>query len=285
LSRVVLTRLPGSAGSSILDASLSAGRCGSPLRGLGYVGVEARLAPHQQRVPYGLRRGRSARSCEDDRAEDGARYPREPGGPALRSRLRRAPGSGSVIGRGQPTLAAACAASRIGCRDDRRRRHDLGGGRARRPRTNGQRPVWRPRALSGWRGYRRSRSASEVSRVTGRHRERPRATTCRAGHYFRKRAGEYDDWWFRRGRYDHGPQTNARWFSDAAEADAALERFKPTGDVVEFACGTGLWTERLLGDVTSVTAIDGSPEMLESSRAVRIRRAWSRDTGADSARR
>ena len=65
------------------------------------------------------------------------------------------------------------------------------------------------------------------------------------------------------GRYDHGPETNARWFSDVAEAHAALDHFKPTGDVVEFACGTGLWTERLLGDVMSVTAIDGSQEMLE----------------------
>jgi demethylmenaquinone methyltransferase/2-methoxy-6-polyprenyl-1,4-benzoquinol methylase len=82
-------------------------------------------------------------------------------------------------------------------------------------------------------------------------------------HYYRERAGEYDDWWFRRGRYDHGPETNARWLLDVAEAHLALERFKPTGDVVELACGTGLWTERLLGDVTSVTAIDGSPEMLE----------------------
>ena len=36
-------------------------------------------------------------------------------------------------------------------------------------------------------------------------------------HYYRERAGEYDDWWFRRGRYDHGPETNARWFADAAE--------------------------------------------------------------------
>lgn len=82
-------------------------------------------------------------------------------------------------------------------------------------------------------------------------------------HYYRERAGEYDDWWFRRRRYDHGPETNARWFSDVAEAHAALDHFKPTGDVVELACGTGLWTERLLGDVTSVTAVDGSLEMLE----------------------
>lgn len=85
-------------------------------------------------------------------------------------------------------------------------------------------------------------------------------------HYYRERAGEYEDWWFRRGRHDHGPEANARWFSDAAEAHAALERFKPSGDVLELACGTGLWTERLLANTTSVTAVDGSPEMLELCR-------------------
>lgn len=86
-------------------------------------------------------------------------------------------------------------------------------------------------------------------------------------HYYRERAGEYEDWWFRRGRYDHGPETNARWLADAADAQAALERFDPTGDVLELACGTGLWTQRLVTYATGVTAIDGSPEMLELCRA------------------
>jgi len=85
--------------------------------------------------------------------------------------------------------------------------------------------------------------------------------------YYRERAGEYDDWWFRRGRYDHGPETNARWFADAAEVQDALERFDPAGDVLEFACGTGLWTQRLADHAAGVTAIDGSPEMLELCRA------------------
>ena len=85
--------------------------------------------------------------------------------------------------------------------------------------------------------------------------------------YYRARAGEYDDWWLRRGRYDHGPQVNARWFADAAEAEAALERFAPAGDIVELACGTGLWTERLLPHARSLTAIDASPEVLELARA------------------
>ena len=85
--------------------------------------------------------------------------------------------------------------------------------------------------------------------------------------YYRARAGEYDDWWLRRGRYDHGEETNARWFSDAAEVQAALDGFEPTGEVLELACGTGLWTERLVAHADRVTAVDGSPEMLELCRA------------------
>jgi ubiquinone/menaquinone biosynthesis C-methylase UbiE len=84
--------------------------------------------------------------------------------------------------------------------------------------------------------------------------------------YYRERAAEYDDWWFRRGRYDHGPEINARWFADAAEVAAALERFDPAGDVLELACGTGLWTERLAAYARSVTAVDSAPETLEINR-------------------
>jgi demethylmenaquinone methyltransferase/2-methoxy-6-polyprenyl-1,4-benzoquinol methylase len=86
-------------------------------------------------------------------------------------------------------------------------------------------------------------------------------------HYYRKRAGEYDDWWFRRGRYDHGPEVNSRWFADAGEVQSALERFRPTGEVLELACGTGLWTERLVAHADRVSAVDGSPEMLDLCRA------------------
>jgi ubiquinone/menaquinone biosynthesis C-methylase UbiE len=85
--------------------------------------------------------------------------------------------------------------------------------------------------------------------------------------YYRERAGEYDDWWLRRGRYDHGEATNTRWFSDAAEVQAALDRFEPIGAVLELACGTGLWTERLVSHAERVTAVDGSSEMLKLCRA------------------
>jgi ubiquinone/menaquinone biosynthesis C-methylase UbiE len=84
--------------------------------------------------------------------------------------------------------------------------------------------------------------------------------------YYRERAEEYDDWWFRRGRYDHGADANARWFADAAEVQAALERFEPVGEVLELACGTGLWTAHLASLGQHVTAVDASPEMLELNR-------------------
>jgi SAM-dependent methyltransferase len=98
--------------------------------------------------------------------------------------------------------------------------------------------------------------------------------------YYRKRAAEYDDWWFRRGRYNHGPEVNAEWFADAAEVQAALDRFKPAGVVLELACGTGLWTERLAPHAARVTAVDGSPEMLELCRA-RVRDPHVRYVHAD----
>jgi SAM-dependent methyltransferase len=85
--------------------------------------------------------------------------------------------------------------------------------------------------------------------------------------YYRERAGEYEDWWFRRGRYDHGPDANAAWFAEAAEVQADLERFEPAGRVLELACGTGLWTGRLAARGAHVTAIDASPEALEIARA------------------
>ena len=85
--------------------------------------------------------------------------------------------------------------------------------------------------------------------------------------YYRQRAPEYDDWWFRRGRYDRGAEGNARWFSEVAEVEAALERFRPTGDVLELACGTGLWTRHLVRHARRVTAVDASAETIEINRA------------------
>ncbi len=47
---------------------------------------------------------------------------------------------------------------------------------------------------------------------------------------------------------------------------AAIDSFRPTGDVLEVACGSGIWTQRLLRSAVSVAAVDGAPEMLRRAR-------------------
>jgi SAM-dependent methyltransferase len=79
--------------------------------------------------------------------------------------------------------------------------------------------------------------------------------------YYQARAGEYDEWFLRQGRYDHGPEMNARWFAEVEQVARALEAFAPAGDVLELASGTGLWTQRLAPSARSVTAVDSSPEV------------------------
>lgn len=84
--------------------------------------------------------------------------------------------------------------------------------------------------------------------------------------YYRARAEEYDRWWTRAGRFDRGPQANARWFDEAARLQGALERFDPSGDVLELACGTGIWTEELVRRASRLMAVDASAEMLQIDR-------------------
>ena len=70
--------------------------------------------------------------------------------------------------------------------------------------------------------------------------------------YYRAVAGEYED---------HS--------IDAAGQDellSAIDGFRPTGDVLELACGSGIWTGGLLRSATTVTAVDGAPEMLARAR-------------------
>jgi demethylmenaquinone methyltransferase/2-methoxy-6-polyprenyl-1,4-benzoquinol methylase len=83
--------------------------------------------------------------------------------------------------------------------------------------------------------------------------------------YYEARAGEYDEWWFRTGRYDQGPAENDAWFSEQAEVRAQLIEAIPHGDVADLACGTGIWTDLLAAHANHVTAIDGSVAMLSKA--------------------
>jgi len=68
--------------------------------------------------------------------------------------------------------------------------------------------------------------------------------------YYRAVAAEYDD------HALEGVQ------AAGAELEAALDAFRPEGDVLELACGPGTWTPLLLRHATTLTAVDASPEML-----------------------
>ena len=72
--------------------------------------------------------------------------------------------------------------------------------------------------------------------------------------YYRRRAGEYD----------------ATAYGDVAAARARIARLvaamRPTGSVLEIACGTGLWTEALARWAGPLTAIDAAPEAVAIAR-------------------
>ena len=80
--------------------------------------------------------------------------------------------------------------------------------------------------------------------------------------YYRARAAEYDAWFLRQGRYDRGEAHAAQWFAEVARVAEALDTFAPRGDILELACGTGWWTERLVRYGASLTAVDASPEVV-----------------------
>lgn len=72
--------------------------------------------------------------------------------------------------------------------------------------------------------------------------------------YYRRRAGEYD----------------MTAYKDLDAARARITRIvaalRPAGNVLEIACGTGMWTSALAGAATAVIAIDAAPEMIGIAR-------------------
>src|SRR3954451_5449168 len=85
--------------------------------------------------------------------------------------------------------------------------------------------------------------------------------------YYRARAPEYQD-----GALPYLEPS-------AEELMAALDAFRPEGEVLELACGPGTWTPQLVKHTRTVTCVDASPEMLGivarrvGARGVRFERA------------
>ncbi|MFN2490957.1 MAG: class I SAM-dependent methyltransferase [Actinomycetota bacterium] len=72
--------------------------------------------------------------------------------------------------------------------------------------------------------------------------------------YYRRKAPEYDQ---------SAAQGDDPLVAYGREIDRALDAFRPTGHVLEIACGTGNGTRRLLNHASIVTALDSSPEAME----------------------
>jgi 2-polyprenyl-3-methyl-5-hydroxy-6-metoxy-1,4-benzoquinol methylase len=85
--------------------------------------------------------------------------------------------------------------------------------------------------------------------------------------YYDARAKEYDEWWLREGRFDHGEEANARWHDEVATLHEALDNAGISGDVLELAPGTGNWTIQVVQLASHVTALDASKEMIAINRA------------------
>jgi demethylmenaquinone methyltransferase/2-methoxy-6-polyprenyl-1,4-benzoquinol methylase len=80
--------------------------------------------------------------------------------------------------------------------------------------------------------------------------------------YYRARAPEYDEWFLRLGRYDRGEEHRRRWTEELGAVRGALRQAHPGGDILELACGTGLWTPEIAAHCRSLTAVDGSREVI-----------------------
>jgi len=78
--------------------------------------------------------------------------------------------------------------------------------------------------------------------------------------YYQARAGEYDESLQGMGP---GEQASEEWLHILS----ALRALRPVEQVLELACGTGIWTQELMKIGRSVTALDGSPEMLAINRS------------------
>lgn len=80
--------------------------------------------------------------------------------------------------------------------------------------------------------------------------------------YYCHRAGEYDEWFHRTGRYDRGEKNNADWLNEIETVKNDLSTFSPLGETLELAAGTGLWTSLLKQYAIKISALDFSTEVL-----------------------
>ena len=85
--------------------------------------------------------------------------------------------------------------------------------------------------------------------------------------YYSARAPEYDEWFYRIGKYDHGPAFKAQWEAEVKKVRDQLHSGPRCQRILEMAPGTGIWTGELIKLGERVTALDASAEMIAINRA------------------
>jgi ubiquinone/menaquinone biosynthesis C-methylase UbiE len=102
--------------------------------------------------------------------------------------------------------------------------------------------------------------------------------------YYEARAGEYDDWYLRRGRYARGAIHDTAWNAELDAAGRWLDELPISGEIVELAAGTGWWSP-LLASKGELWLYDAAEAPLERARDrllahnlrahIHIRDAWA----------
>ena len=102
--------------------------------------------------------------------------------------------------------------------------------------------------------------------------------------YYAARAGEYDDWYLRRGRYSRGPLADIAWAADLDAATLWLDALPMSGEIVELAAGTGWWSP-LLAQKGQLSIYDAVEAPLDRARDrllahglaahIHVRDAWA----------
>ncbi|MEO8572250.1 MAG: class I SAM-dependent methyltransferase [Chloroflexota bacterium] len=110
--------------------------------------------------------------------------------------------------------------------------------------------------------------------------------------YYDARAPEYDDWYLRRGRYEHGPIHDAAWNAELDAAGRWLDGLPIQGRIAELAAGTGWWSPLLASKASELWMYDAAPSPLERARSrlvahglrahLHVRDAWA-EPDADAA--
>lgn len=103
--------------------------------------------------------------------------------------------------------------------------------------------------------------------------------------YYASRAGEYDDWFLRKGRYSRGAIADTAWATDLDTATLWLDAQPLSGEIVELAAGTGWWSPLLAQKASPLWLYDINEEPLELARQrlvahglaahIHVRDAWA----------